>query len=95
MSDDLHSWKVVRGVNGWHVEHSGPTKMCFRPDQYGKLPMIAYTNGRGSPPMTGPELRQRIKPVRARLPGKRFGDRFSDTRRNVCCEYAAELNKEA
>lgn len=95
MSDDLHSWKVVKSVNGWAVEHSGPTQLRFRPDQYGKISGMSHRNGFGDPPIRFFELCELAKTVHARLLGKRFGDRFSNERRNVCCEYAAELNKEA
>lgn len=95
MSDEQHGWKVLRGVCGWHVEHSGPTNMRFQPDQFGNLGGMSFRHGHGAPPLSFTQLRDRLISVRPRLHGKRFGDRFSNTRRNVCCEYAAELNKEA
>lgn len=92
---DAPVWKVVRYVSGWHVEHSGRTKMRFQPDQYGLLKSICWYENETNPPMGPEELREQSKVVHARLLGKRFGNRFSEERRNVCCEYAAELNKEA
>lgn len=93
MSEEPHSWKVTSSVNGWEVRHSGPTDMRFRPDQYGRIGGISFRHGHGAPPLTFEQLRDRVKAVHPRLLGKRFGDRFSDRRRNVCCEYAAELNE--
>ena len=95
MSELPHCWKVVRCINGWTVEHTGRTKMRFQPDQYGKLSSIYWSDNESVLPMGPHELRLTVRNVHARMLGKRFGNRFSEERRNVCCEYAAELNKEA
>jgi hypothetical protein len=67
--------------------------MSVQPDQFGKIWRMSYRQG-SAPPLTFAEVRKRVDIARAGLNGKRFGNAFSNVRRNVCCEYAAELNGE-
>lgn len=91
MSEEKHRWIVRDSVNGWCVEHDGPSRMSFQPDQYGR---VGATWWHGRPVIDSDALREATRSAHARLLGKRFGTRFSEERRLVCCEYAAELNSQ-
>jgi len=93
MSDFDHGWHVNESVVGWRVRFDGPSEMSFQPNQYGKLMGASHKTGH-QPPVTFQELNKIAATVHARLLGKRFGTAFSNERRNVCCEYAAALNKQ-